>query len=842
MSGAFTNSFSEETWFQKYKLENDQTVEDTWSRVARDLASVEKKGKKKWEKEFYSILEGFKFVPGGRITSNAGSGLKGTTYINCFVDGFTGNDQDSIEGIYRTITRQAQILKSEGGYGFCADVMRPRGSHIGGIGNQSPGAVKFLELWDKSSEIITAGSGKKSRKDEKNFIRKGAQMVTLSCWHPDIVEFINAKKTPGVLSKFNMSVLCTDEFMTAVIDDAPWELVFPDHERHPKEYKSSWSGDLDAWKSLIGTTDSDCGLKSYYTFDSARELWDLVMSNTYGRNEPGGLFCDTMNNMNNLYYEEHISATNPCGEQVLPIGGVCLLGSLNLVHFIDTDKKDWKYDELKSTIATAVRLMDNVNDKTSVPLKAQKDQLQSKRRIGLGVMGYASALLMARVKYGSKKALLMTESLMEFITNQAYQASTVLAAEKGAFPLYDRDKYISGSFIKRLSRETRQLISMNGMRNSHVTSIQPTGNGSVFANLVSGGLEPLFMHGYIRTSVQQHYPEGLSSPDFIDWEKKKYTYDNAEDAAAWEWVREGDENLLAIELNDGKVWKMDKVRGLLKEEWIEDYGVSQLKKIGLWKENASWGACAMNLDVQSHIDTMSIFAKWVDSAISKTINLPNNYPYEDFKSVYMKAWERGIKGFTTYRTGTMTSVLAESSSLGGDDSPSRIVKTEAPERPRELPCNVHHITVKGEPYFVLVGMHEGDPYEIFAGKNGFIGKSIKDGILIKFMRPKGVYKAILEDGLEISPVNATCTEEEDALTRMTSTALRHGACIQYVVQQLEKVKGDMTSFAKCMARALKKYIPDGSEEKGECPECGKDSLIRQEGCIACTQCGYSKCN
>ena len=550
MSTAFTNSFSEETWFQKYKLEKDSTVEDTWRRVAKDLASVEKKSKSKWEKEFYSILDGFKFVPGGRITSNAGSGLKGTTYINCFVDGFTGNDQDSVEGIYRTITRQAQILKSEGGYGFCADVMRPRGSHIGGIGNQSPGAVKFLELWDKSSEIITAGSGKKSRKNEKNFIRKGAQMVTLSCWHPDVVEFINAKKTPGVLSKFNMSVLCTDEFMTAVIDDAPWELVFPDHEKYPKEYKSSWDGDLDAWKSLIGGNDPSYGLKCYYAFESARELWDLIMSNTYGRNEPGVLFCDTMNNMNNLYYEEHISATNPCGEQVLPIGGVCLLGSLNLVHFIDADKKDWKYDELKSTIITAVRLMDNVNDKTTVPLKMQREQLQSKRRIGLGVMGYASSLIMARVKYGSKKALTMTEKLMNFITNQAYQASALLAAEKGAFPLYDRDKYISGSFIKRLSRETRQLISMNGMRNSHVTSIQPTGNGSVFANLVSGGLEPLFMHGYIRTSVQQYYPEGLSKPDSIDWEKKKYKYDNAEDAVAWEWVREGDENLLATELRD----------------------------------------------------------------------------------------------------------------------------------------------------------------------------------------------------------------------------------------------------------------------------------------------------
>ena len=349
----------------------------------------------------------------------------------------------------------------------------------------------------------------------------------------------------------------------------------------------------------------------------------------------------------------------------------------------------------------------------------------------------------------------------------------------------------------------------------------------------------MFMHGYIRTAVQQHCPDGITIPSSIDWGKGDYKYENKDDATDWIWVKEGDEKLLAIKI-DGKVWKMDRTRGLLKEEWVEDYGVSFLKKIGEWKENASWNACAMSLDVKSHIDTMSIFANWVDSAISKTINLPNDYPYEDFKSVYMKSWEKGIKGFTTYRTGTTTSVLSESSSLSSD-GPSKIVKTEAPERPRELPCNVHHMTVKGEPYFVFVGIHEGDPYEIFGGKNGFISRNVKKGILIKFLRPKGVYKAILEDGLELCPVNATCSEEEDALTRMTSTALRHGACIQYVVQQLEKVKGDMTSFAKSMARALKKYIPDGSEEKGECPECGKDALIRQEGCIACTQCGHSRC-
>ena len=835
MLGPFTNSFSEETWFQKYKLKQDETVLHTWLRVAQDLASAEKQ-ESKWAKKFYSILEDFKFVPGGRITSNAGSGLKGTTYINCFVDGFTGTDQDSIEGIYATLLRQAQILKSEGGYGFCADVMRPRGSHIGGIGNQSPGSVKFLELWDKSSEIITAGSGQKSRKDEKNFIRKGAQMVTMSCWHPDIIEFVGAKKTPGVLSKFNMSVLCTDEFMQAVADDHPWQLVFPDYEKYPKEYKSSWKGDLKKWTQELGSD----SVVVHHTFESAKELWDLVMTNTYGRNEPGVLFVDNMNSMNNLYYNEYINATNPCGEQVLPIGGVCLLGSINLVHFIDPDTKDWKYDDLKETVHTAVRFMDNVNDKTNVPLKIQKEQLQQKRRIGLGVLGYASALMMARVKYGSKKALDMTESLMRFLTNQAYQASALLAKEKGVVPLYDRDKYLKGAFVSSLDRETKKLISMYGMRNSHVTSIQPTGNSSVFANLVSGGLEPLFMHGYVRTSIQPHAPDEMTLPENIDWSSSSFDK-IAEGATVWSWIKEGDEALLATEF-EGKVWKIDRTRGLLKEEWVEDYGVTHLKNNNSWKEDAAWNACAMNLDVDAHIDTMSIFAKWVDSAISKTINLPNDYSFEDFKSVYMKAWQNGIKGFTTYRTGTMTSVLAEKSSMDAKGVPSKIIKTEAPERPRELPCNVHHLTVKGQPYFVFVGMHEGDPYEIFAGKNGFIDRTVKSGILIKFLRPKGVYKAILEDGLEISPVNATCTEEEDALTRMTSTALRHGACIQYVVQQLEKVKGDMTSFAKCMARALKKYIPDGSTEKGECPECGRDALIRQEGCIACTQCGYSKCN
>lgn len=835
----FSNSFSEETWYQKYKAPNDETVEDTWRRVAKNLASVEE-DKEKWEQEFYTILEDFRFIPGGRILSNAGLGIKGVSMINCFVSNANGTDIDSIEGIYEELTRQAKILKSEGGYGFCADFMRPKGSHIGGIANQSPGAVKFLELWDKSSEIITAGSGKKSRKDQKNFIRKGAQLVSMSCWHPDIIEFITAKTEPGRLSKFNMSVLCTDEFMIAVAMDMPWKLEFPNYEAFPSWYKNQWNGNLKSWKETCqySSESNQPSTIVYYEFESARELWDLLMQNTYNRGEPGVLFIDTINRMNNLYYEEYISATNPCAEQALPTYGSCLLGSINLVHFIDPKTQNWKYDELRPVIHTAVRLMDNVNDITYVPLKEQKQQLQDKRRVGLGIMGYGSALLMARIRYSSKKALELTNKLMHFIANEAYKASTYLAKEKGAFKLYDQDKYLAGAFVKRLDPSTKTLIKRYGIRNSHLTSIQPTGNSACFANLVSGGLEPLFMHGYVRTSIQPTAPDGLPVPKNINWKEKTFDLERiADNEVHWEWATEGDEGLLITKFND-KVWKYDRTRGLVKEEWVEDYGVSYLKDKKQWNSEADWAACAMDLTVEDHVNTLATFATWLCSSASKTVNVAHDYPYEDFKTIYQTAWREGIKGITTYRAGTMTTVLSKNSSY--DDN--KITKTVAPERPRELPCDVHHIRVKGDEYFVLVGLYKDDPYEVFAGKNGFVDKKTTAGTITRLKRPKGVYKAILEDGLELSPINATCSEEEDALTRLSSTALRHGADIHMVVQQLEKVKGDMTCFAKSMARALKKYIPDGTKEGSSCPECDSQNLVRLEGCLRCQDCNWSRCS
>ena len=836
----FVDDFSKEVYEQTYKFgEVDKDINDTHYRVAKDLASVEN-DVEYWTEQFVKLLEDFKFVPGGRITSNAGTSLKGTTYINCFVDGFDGEDQDSMEGILSTLRRQALILKSEGGYGFCADVMRPRGGFIGGIGNESPGSVRMLDMWDTQSGVITEGSGRKTQnKKGKQKIRKGAQMVTMSCWHPDIEEYITAKLTPGRLTKFNMSVLITDELMNAVKNNSEWQLIFPDYDVNDETkelYKKEWNGNIKEWIAKGYPT------KVYKTFNNANELWDLIMSSTYNRNEPGVLFVDTMNKMNNLYYCEHITATNPCGEQVLPIGGVCLLGSLNLTQFIDFEKKDWNYEKLGEMIPVAVRFMDNVNDKTYVPLPSQTDNLKNKRRIGLGIMGYGSALMMMKVRYGSDKAIELTEKLMSFIANNAYQSSALIAKDKGTFTLYDESKYLSGNFVKALSKETIDLIKKYGLRNSHLLSIQPTGNSSVFANNVSGGLEPLFLPEYVRTAIMPYAPEGLFKPKNINWDDKSYDCDGNTE---WRWKKEGDENVLWSEFN-GYIWKFDKSRGLLRETVVRDYAVRFLDSKGEWDAKADWSATTNELNINDHISTMGVMAKYIDSAMSKTINLPNEYPYEDFKKLYMGLYDTGtVKGGTTYRAGTMTTVLSEKKSE--ENESVGIKKTNAPKRPKTLECDIHNIVAEGNAWIVLIGLLGKDPYEVFAfkKKNIQISSKFKTGKLTKVK--SGRYDLEL-DGFTLEDIKTHFeTNEEQALTRAISFGLRHGGDIQYLYDQLLKAEGNIISFSKAVARTLKKYISDDAEVKDECinPNCPNDGknckIVREEGCKKCLTCGYSAC-
>lgn len=842
MQTKFHDEFSKEVFEQTYG-QRGEDINEMFDRVAKDLASVEltKELREEYELKFREMLNNFKFVPGGRILSNAGLNLKGTTYINCFVSGPQTPNVDSMEGIMNELKRQAVILKSEGGYGFCANFMRPKGSYIHGIANESPGSVKMLDMWDTQSEVITAGSGKISnKKNAKQKIRKGAQMVTMSIWHPDIIEFITAKQTPGRLTKFNMSILITDEFMEAVENNYPWKLEYPNYEEYPKEYNEYWNGNLDDWKKRGYTT------ITYRQFDNANELWDIIMESTYNRNEPGVLFVDTINRMNNLWYCEHINATNPCGEQILPIGGVCLLGSLNLTQFVNEEYNDFDYEKLGEIIPIAVRFMDNVNDRTYVPLDEQRKNLKEKRRIGLGMMGYGSALMMLKIRYGSEKALNLTNKLMRFISNKAYESSSYLAKEKGSFELYNREKYLNGNFVKGLNKETLDLINKYGIRNSHLLSIQPTGNTAVTANNVSGGLEPLFMLEYTRTSMFPYPPKELDLPKRVNWNELKFETNYLEknfsfdkkggENTEWEWIKEGDENLLRTYYKvNGYTWKYDKNRGLLRETEVKDYSLRNLQERGEWEANAEWNATAMSLTDLDHTKTMEVISKYICSSCSKTINVPYEYPYEDFKQIYKNAYKSGtIKGVTTYRTGTMTFVLSETKK-----KESKFPK----QRPEVLECDINSIKTNNDHWVVLVGLFNDKPYEVFAVKQNkiYITNKLKKGNLVKKkINNKSVYN-LETDYFVIDNLRSHFeSDEQVALTRVISIALRNETSIDDIYQQLVICDGTVGSFAKSIARTLSKYVSDIKEKK--CPECNDmNGLQFQEGCIKCKNCTFSKC-
>lgn len=859
----FDNLLSEEVYNLTYKY-GAETLEDRMRNVAMAIANVEK-DKEYWAEQFLHILENFKFIPGGRIISNAGTPYGGTTLINCFVDGIIPPDADSMDGILEALRRQALILKSEGGYGVCADVLRPRGEYIAGIGNETPGVVTMLELWDKQSTVITSGSGKKSNnKNAKGKIRKGACLASLSIWHPDIEEFITAKQTAGRLTKFNLSVLISDDFINAVKNHTKWNLEFPDMHARIEDYpnlmqnieyvgctikdiyKKYWDGNINKWKEMGLPT------KIYKEYDDANILWDLITTSTYNRNEPGVLFVDTINRLNNLYYSEYISATNPCGEVPLPIGGSCLLGSLNLTQFINESYTDWDYDKLSKVIPIAIRFLDNVNDITNLPLQIQKEMLFKKRRIGFGITGYGSALIMLQKKYGSKDALELTNKLMEFLSNESYKASAYLAREKGKFPEFS-EKYLEGERIKLLHPDTLELIKEYGIRNSHIHMIAPTGNTSVLANCISGGVEPIFMQEYIRTSSLPIPPDGLNLPININWESKKCDMNGH----IWDWISEGDEILLFTKYN-GIVYKIDKNRGLLKETPIVDYGVKRLKELGKWDDKAEWAHGSDKLSVDDHILTLEVFAKYVCSSISKTINLPQSYSYDDFKNVYLKAHETGvIKGLTTYRAGTMATVLSEKTATKKvddnkceDKRNGHIIYSHAPHRPKSVTCDVHHLTVNGQKWTVFIGLVSDEneilkPYEVFALKKKSISlpSKITKGLLTKIKR--GKYNFTTQDGLELEDISSLFeSNEQQSVTRLISLGLRHGANIKFIVEQLSKASAGFGDFSKAIVRVLKSYIDDNENVSGDgkCPNCKRENaLVYQEGCVRCRYCEMTVC-
>jgi len=765
---------AEQIWDMKYRLHAedgtplDRTVADTWTRIATALAEAEKpEDRAHWAARFREAMDGYRFLPAGRIIAGAGTG-RDVTLFNCFV---MGEIPDTMEGIFENLKEAALTMQQGGGIGYDFSTLRPKGAPVKGVGADASGPLSFMDVWDAMCRtIMSAGS------------RRGAMMATMRCDHPDIEAFIEAKREVGRLTMFNLSVLVTDPFMEAVKKDADWDLTFN------------------------GTV---------YRTLKARALWDRIMQATYDYAEPGVIFIDRINKRNNLYYAETIHATNPCGEQPLPPYGACLLGSVNLAALVKepfTEAAHIDEKELDTLVRTAVRAMDNTIDVSRFPLPAQRHEAHAKRRIGLGVTGLADALIMCRTRYGSPASIELIRKWMRTLSRAAYLASVDLAREKGPFPLFVADAYLAGETVSAMDRDIREAIAEHGIRNALLTSIAPTGTISLFAGNVSSGIEPVFAYSYTRKVLL---------PD-----------------------------------------------GTRREEKVSDFAVDRFHEMfGAETALPDYFVNAQELTPAEHIAVQAAVQDFIDSSISKTINTPADISFEDFKTVYLDAYDKGLKGCTTYRPNEV-----RGSVLSVDETPATPSQSALP------------LTAPSERFEKDGVVYMSKPLE---------RETVLPGFTYKLQWPESDHAIyitindIMQDGrrrpfeIFINSKNMEHYAWTVALTRMISAVFRRGGDVTFVVEELKAVfdprggtwmKGRyVPSLLAAIGEVIEQHMIDtgfitgkndrpvtealravagdpppheaasGKSLKG-CPRCGERGMIRQEGCETCTSCGYSKCS
>ncbi|MBU3652726.1 MAG: adenosylcobalamin-dependent ribonucleoside-diphosphate reductase [Limnohabitans sp.] len=790
---------SDDVLQEKYLKPGEHGVQDLFARVARALASVEPLAvRAEMEARFLDNLYAGA-IGAGRIMSAAGTDIQ-ATLINCFVqpvgDCIQGFDDEGYPGIYEALREAAETMRRGGGVGYDFSRIRPKGARVRATASVASGPCSYINVFDQSCATVESAGA-----------RRGAQMGVLRIDHPDVVEFITAKRTPGRWNNFNVSVAVPDAFLQAVAQDHLWQLV---HRAQPGvEHMAQ------------GAHQREDGQWVYQTLP-ARELWDTIMRSAYDFAEPGILFLDRIEQDNNLRALETISATNPCGEQPLPPYGCCNLGPLILTAFVRNPfhaggPAHFDFDAFERSAAVQVRALDNVLDLTFWPLPQQHQEAQAKRRIGVGFTGLGDALVMLGLRYNSSEGRAMAAQIAERLRNATYTASIELAQARGAFPLFDAGTYLeNGTFASRLPEPLKQAIRQYGIRNSHLLSVAPTGTVSLaFADNASNGIEPAFSWTYTR---------------------KK---------------RQADGTTQSYEVQD-HAWRVYKALGGNTDHLPEAF------------------VTALSMSAHDHIAMMQAVQPFIDTAISKTVNVPANYPYEDFKDLYMQAWRARLKGLATYRPNAILgSVLEVTPAPASSEAPASApvidpMRTVIESRPKgaldAVAEKIEYWTHEGQKTLYLIvsflPMPSGNgeatqdrAIEFFmpVGQNGESQQWITSSMRLLSLAARGGFlERALQDMRKVAwdrgPVRLGTRVREDGAT----IPLWHDSEVAAMAYAIQNILAQRAQRAITGTSAITATPNEVSSESSDlpvmagkkCPECGARAVIRKDGCDYCTQCGH----
>lgn len=751
-----------DVWRDKYRWKDEKSANETFRRVA-DAIYAKDPNKDEMHKAYEAMSLGL-WVPGGRILAGAGT-EKRVTLMNCYVNETVPDD---MEGIMHAVRNTALTLQQGGGIGTDFSTLRPEGAVLTRTHSKASGPLPFMHMWDRTSATIRSAGD-----------RRGAMMATMCDTHPDLPKFITSKREQGSLTQFNISVLISDAFMEAVRDGAEWVLHFPippyDRESGLEKYDF---------------TDEHNVVQYAYSVHQAEDLWRMITENTYEYSEPGVIFIDRVNELNNLQYCERISCTNPCGEQPLPPHGVCNLGHVNLAKCVRhpfTAKASVNYDLIREITAMGVRFLDNVIDVTKYPLPEQEAEQIAKRRLGLGFTGLADLLAQLRIRYGSPDAVRVTEEVTRAICYQAYESSNQLAQERGSFPALDKHQYTHNFCFAatQLPKQLRSLIRETGIRNSLLLTVAPTGTGSILLGNVSSGCEPVFLHSAVRRILKPTTGFGDQHEEYIEWGYGAKLY-------------------AAVQ---GK-----------KPEDIE---------------LPSYMVTAEDLSIHEHVVMQGAAQKWIDASISKTINVPKDTPYAEFVTVYDLAYSLGCKGCTTYRPSDIRgSVLSKP---GESQSPTTSEKLA--DRPEVLTGKTYKLkwpSLTSALYLTINSDGEGKPFEIFINSKDAKHHDWATALTV-------MITSIFRKGGDISFV-ARELQQIQALHDGAFIDKRHhpslSAYIGFILDQhVENSKEPGVPFE--VQQSWTAEVPTKIGE--QCPNCRKLSLIRKEGCKVCIQCDYTTC-